>query len=255
MKLLTLDIETTPNVIYDFQLWGNRNTGVNQIIKPSELLCAAYKWYDQEDVFFSYGPNYEFAALWQDIPYYTLRHLYEAVNEADAIVTYNGKKFDMPKLNSAFIEAGFDVPKPYAQIDLYLVVRKMFGWPSNKLDFVAQKLLGSGKKPHEGFDLWAKCMEGDAEAWATMQAYNEHDVVLTERLYDRLKGWVPNHPNALLYDGPEGVVGVACPTCKSTDYQRRGERAYSTGVYARFRCNSCGYWFKENKRLYGSTVR
>lgn len=253
VKILTLDIETTPNIIYDFQLWGNRNTGVSQIIKPSELLCVAYKWHGQEDVFFSYGPNYEFAALWQDKPYYTLRHLYEAVNEADAIVTYNGKKFDIPKLNSAFIEAGFDVPKPYAQIDLYLVVRKMFGWPSNKLDFVAQKLLGVGKKPHEGFELWAKCIEGDQDAWTTMQAYNEQDVVITEMLYDKLKPWIPSHPNVLLYtDDPSGI---ACTYCGSLNYQKRGPRQLATGIYQQYRCNDCGAWFRLTKRQDGSTVR
>lgn len=251
MKILTLDIETTPNVIYDFQLWGNRNTGVNQIIKPSELLCAAFKWYDEDKTRFIRSPAYELETMPDKLV--GLSRLYDAVNEADAIVTYNGKKFDLPKLNSAFIEAGFDVPKPYAQIDLYLIVRKVFGWPSNKLDFVAQKLLGVGKKPHEGFELWAKCMESDPEAWATMQAYNEQDVVITERLYDKLKPWISPHPNVLLYtDDPSGI---ACTYCESLNYQMRGPRQLATGLYQQYRCNDCGAWFRLVKRENGSTVR
>lgn len=250
MKILTLDIESAPNLAHVWQLWGQQHVGLNQLMEASHLLCAAYKWYGEDETSFVVGDEY---AEYRPEGAGFTSHLWKAVSEADAIVTYNGKKYDMPKLNSAFIEAGFDVPAPYAQIDLYQVVRKVFGWPSNKLDFVAQRLLGEGKKEHEGHDLWVKCMAGDPEAWAIMQAYNEQDVRITERLYDKLKPWIPNHPNVLLYtDDPSGI---ACTYCGSLDYQKRGPRQLATGIYQQYRCNDCGAWFRLTKRQDGSTVR
>lgn len=255
MKILTLDIESAPNLAHVWQLWGQQHVGLNQLMEASHLLCVAWKWHSEDEVRFTLGQSYyRFANLLEPSKQsYYMDPLFNAVNEADAIITYNGKKYDMPKLNSAFIEHEYNPPAPYAQIDLYQVVRKVFGWPSNKLDFVAQRLLGEGKKEHEGHDLWVKCMAGDPEAWATMRAYNEQDVRITERLYDKLKPWIPNHPNVLLYtDDPSGI---ACTYCGSLFYQKRGPRQLATGIYQQYRCNDCGAWFRLTKRQDGSTVR
>jgi predicted RNA-binding Zn-ribbon protein involved in translation (DUF1610 family) len=250
MKILTVDIETTPNLAHIWRLWGQQNIGLNQLMESSELLCAAYKWHGEDQTYFVYGPSY-FHIDPEDG--WGLADLYDAVNLADAIVTYNGKKFDIPRLNSAFIENGFDVPAPYQQIDLYQTVKRVFGWPSMKLDYVAGKLLGENKVKHEGHDLWVKCMAGDPEAWARMREYNMQDVVITEKLYDKLLPWIPSHPNVLLYD--ENPSMRACPRCGSSHYQSRGPRQLATGIYQQYRCNDCGAWFRETKRTDGSTVR
>jgi RNase_H superfamily len=256
MKLLTVDIETTPNLAHVWQLWGQQHIGLNQLMESSELLCAAYKWHHQAETYFIVGPSYR--DIVEDVSADNvvdggLKDLYFAVSEADAVITYNGKKFDMPRLNSAFIENGFDVPAPYQQIDLYQTVKRVFGWPSMKLDYVAGKLLGENKVKHEGHDLWVKCMAGDPEAWARMREYNMQDVVITEKLYDKLLPWIPNHPNVLLYDENPGVLG--CPYCGSGRVHRRGERQLSTGLYERYQCQDCKGWLRKTKRLDGTTVR
>lgn len=247
MKILTLDIEMTPNLAHLWQLWGNQHVSLNQLIESSELLCAAWKWHDDSRVRFARGPNYMIAGDWG------LPALYEAVDMADAIVTYNGRKYDMPRLNSAFIENGFDVPRPYTQIDLYQTVKRVFGWPSNKLDYVAQKLLGVGKASHEGHDLWVKCMSGDPDAWARMEEYNKQDVVITELLYDKLKPWIPGHPNTLLYGDEPGVT--ACPRCGSRSFQKRGFSVRATRKYQQYKCNECAGWFSDTRSAEGTTVR
>lgn len=250
MKLLTLDIEMMPNTVHVWDLRNIHYVAPSQVVEYAHFACAAYKFLN-EPIQFVYADRY--------MPDHGdaegLGMLWEAMNQADAIITFNGKKFDIPRLNSAFKEAGFQAPSPYHQIDLYLGLRKTFYWPSMKLDEISKILLGDHKKEHEGHNLWVRCMAGDPEAWKIFREYCEQDVLLTEKLYLDTRGWLPNHPNSLLFDGPEGAVGIACTTCGSSDYQRRGERVFSTGVYARYRCNNCGAWFKEQKRLYGSSVR
>lgn len=248
MKILTLDIEMAPNIVHRWQLYGNDTTALSQLIQPQEMMCAAYKWYGEEPLFVM-APGYQHFMPDED----ELIYLWEAVNEADMLITFNGKKFDLPRLNTAFLEAGYGPPKPYAHVDLYQVMRKEFGNPSNKLDYLTNRLLGHGKVEHEGHDLWVKCMMGDVEAWRKMIKYNLGDVVITEELYDYVKGWIPSHPNILLYDELPGQT--ACPTCGSGNFQRRGPRQLATGIYQQYRCSDCGAWFREVKRLDGATVR
>ena len=247
MKILTLDIETTPNIVHRWQLYGNDTTGLNQLMQPSGLLCAAYKWYGFDEVLYMVADQY------RDKPRYgQLKDLWRAIDDADAVVTYNGKKFDIPRLNTAFIEAELPPPAPYAHIDLYQTIRKTFGFPSMKLDYVSGRLLDSHKTTHQGHDLWVACMMGDPEAWALMEEYNKQDVVLTERLYDKLKPWISGHPNVLLYDENPGQL--SCPVCGGRIH-RRGERQLATGIYERYQCTECFAWSKKVKRLDGATVR
>lgn len=251
MKLLTLDIEMAPNIVHRWQLYGNDSTALSQLIVPQEMMCAAWKWYDDSRTQFCVAPKY-FHFVEDKWP---IEALWEAVDTADTIITYNGKKFDIPRLNTAFLEHGLTPPRPYAQIDLYQVAKKEFGFPSNKLDYITNRLLGHGKVSHHGHDLWVEAMMGDPEAWALMEEYNREDVVITEELYDYIKGWIPSHPNILLYD--ENPEAKACPTCGSLDYQRRGMRQLATGVYQQYQCQNpaCMRWFRDIKRTTGATVR
>lgn len=250
LKILTLDIETKPCVVHRWQLYGNDTTALSQLIVPGGLMCAAYKWYGEDEIKFVVADEYlDMFGTWSR----NVDHLWHALNAADAVITYNGKKFDIPRLNTAFIERQLTPPSPYAHIDLYQTVRKVFGFPSNKLDYVSGRLLDSHKVTHQGHDLWVACMNKDPEAWSLMEEYNKHDVVLTEQLYDKLKPWIPNHPNVLLYDENPEIKG--CPTCGSGRIHRRGERQLATGVYNRYQCNDCFSWFREIKRINGSTVR
>jgi hypothetical protein len=168
-----------------------------------------------------------------------LERIYEMLEEADAVIHYNGTKFDIPTLNKEFLLHDMTPPAPYKQIDLLRTARSQFRFPSNKLDYIAQSL-GLGKKvKHIGHELWIKCMNDDDEAWKMMEEYNKQDVVLLEKVYDKLKAWVKGHPNHGVYEG-----GVCCTNCGSTKYQRRGWAYTQANKYQRFSCNDCGTWFR-----------
>lgn len=248
MKILTLDIESAPSAVYRWQLYGNDTTAVNQIKEAGHLMCFAWKWHGDPVGSTGFGRADRYKRL--NEPGLTTLHV--AMSMADVVVTYNGKKYDIPKLNSAFLEAGLGPPQPYHQVDLYQVIRKNFGEVKNSLEYVAQKYLGHGKVPHEGFDLWVKCMQGDPEAWAKMEEYNRGDVVTTEQLYDKLLPWIPNHPNVLLFE--DDRVGIACPRCASTSYHKEGFKVASTRVYQQYQCNDCRAWFRDTRSFDGTSV-
>lgn len=235
MKILLLDIETAPNLAY---VWGlfKETVNIERIVASGHVLCWAAKWYGDDKV--------HFASIQRRDPANMLSGIHRLLTKADAVVHYNGKSFDIPTLNKEFVSHGLKPPAPYKQIDLLQVARAEFRFPSNKLDYVA-KALGLGEKVrHPGFEMWVKCMAKDAGAWRQMEDYNRHDVVLLERLYNKLKPWIRTHPNHGAYEGCS-----CCPKCGSEKFQQRGYAVTAQYSYKRYQCCACGGWFRGAKSV------
>lgn len=234
MKILILDCETSPNTAHVWGLW-QQNVSINQLMESSYTMCWAAKWLHEKRVMFD--------SMKQSKPKEMIRRVHALLSEADMVVHYHGTSFDIPTLNKEFLLHGMMPPPPVKELDLLRVVRKRFRFPSNKLDYVAQRL-GLGKKfEHEGHTLWIKCMNGDAEAWRTMERYNRHDVILEEKLYKRLLPWISQHANRNLFNSTNDQL--QCPNCGETKYQRRGVQRSATRTYARYQCQACGSWFRD----------
>lgn len=243
MKLLSVDIETSPNVA---DVWGlfNQNVSLNQLRQSTRMICWAAKWHGEKKVMFR--------SEFHDGTEQMIADAHALLDEADAVIHYNGTSFDVPHLNREFLTAGLNPPSPFQQIDLVRTAKKKFRFPSNKLQYVSTAVGLPGKVQHSGHDLWVRCLAGDAAAWGLMRRYNRQDVVLTEQLYDRLLPWIGSHPNRAMIDG---VVGHACPKCGSTDVQRRGVSRTLVSTFQRFQCNACGSWSRAGRRETGADLR
>lgn len=230
MKVLTLDIETTPHDAYVWGIW-QQNIGLHMLKDPTRMMAWAAKWEEKDEVLFASERNYSREDM--------IAEVYDLVNEADAVVHYNGIAFDMKHLNREFVEQGLAPPTKYKNIDLLRVVKQCFKFPSNKLEYVARVLLGEGKMDTGGFDLWVRCLKGEATAWKTMENYNIADVLLTERLYQRIQGWIPSHPNRALWIADQ--ENPICPNCGSTHVVANGaEYPARVNEYQRYKCMDCG---------------
>lgn len=217
--------------------WGlwDQNISINQILDHTEVMCFGAKWKGKDKVIFKSSHHHGKKEMLQEI--------HKLIDEADAVVGWNSAAFDMKHLNREFLEAGMFPPSPTRDIDLMRAVKAKFKFPSNKLDYVAQKLGVGAKVKHSGFDLWIKCMAGNNKAWKEMKEYQIQDVELLVELYDKLLPWIPAHPNTALYDDVEG----GCTSCSSLRLERRGFAISSTGKYQRYQCKDCGSWMKGSK--------
>lgn len=238
LRLLLVDIETKPSLAYVWGLW-DQNVGLNQLVESGETLCWAAKWVGEDDV--------EFRSTHHDGRRTMVDRMWELLDTADAVIHYNGRRFDIPHLNRDFLQADLTPPSPYKQIDLLATARKKFKFASNKLAYVSKALGFEGKVGHEGFDLWVKCMAGDEDAWAKMREYNIQDMVLLEGLYRRLLPWIDSHPSY-------GAVRMedGCPRCGEHALRPRGFDHTKVGKYQRYRCSSCGSWSRDTLRVGGS---
>jgi DNA polymerase elongation subunit (family B) len=235
VKILLLDIETSPNTAHVWGLW-QQNVSLNQLLESSYTMCYSAKWLGEKQIYFD--------SVQKSTSKSMLIGIHSLLELADAVVHYNGTKFDMPTLNKEFLIHKMTPPAPSKQIDLLRVVKSQFRFPSNKLDYVAQRL-GLGKKAsHEGHILWIKCMNNDKAAWKIMEKYNIQDVLLLEKLYKRLLPWIKIPINQALFKDR-----MACPTCGGNSLVCSGRRVTTVGTYQRYRCNSCGSWSQDTKSL------
>lgn len=233
MRILTLDIETRPALAYIWRMF-DENIPLARLEEAGETICFAAKWVDEKQVIFAsefHDGRAEMAQIARDL-----------MDEADAIVHYNGTRFDMKHLRREIILHGIAPPSKHRDIDLLSVVRTQFKFDSNKLDHVASELGLGSKVKHDGFELWRQCMAGDPKAWKRMKRYCVGDVKLTEALFKVLQAWIPHLPNAALYDGGDHVCGN--PLCGSTDLMRRGFAYTPTRKYQKWQCKSCGRYMR-----------
>lgn len=229
-RILLVDIETFPNLYYAWRLWEGRALDIK---KFSSIVCFSAKWLHGKQVTLALP---DFGGSEKKL----IRALWNLVNNADILVAHNGRAFDFGRMNAQFIKHGLNPPSPTQKIDTKRAAKEAFGFDSNSLDNLCQFLNLGGKLNTGGYELWQKCMENDPKAWAKMKKYNAHDVVLLEKLYLKLRPWMPKHPNVTLYRGQ-------CPKCGSARLHSRGVYRSTTRIYRKFQCAACGGWTRSTR--------
>ena len=231
-KILFIDIEWEPAQAYVWRLWGKQSISPDQLIDEGGMLCFCAKW--------SHKKEYLFYSKWDDGRNNMAQAALDLLTEADAVVTYNGDKFDIPKLTGEIVLAGLTPPPPPTSIDLIKTVRK-FGFIMNRLAYIGP-LLGAGKKvKHQGFTLWTDVMNGVAKAERTMKRYCIQDVKLLVDLYKEIKPYIRNHPHL-------GKEARACGCCGSHKVHKRGYRRTKHYLVQRLQCQNCGAWQDGTRR-------
>ena len=241
MRILAVDIETAPNLAMVWDLWSTKGVPPSAVTQATTMLCWAASWIGE--------PKITFRSVYHHGRDKMIADIHKLLNEADAVVHYNGQKFDIPYIQMEFVRLGLDPPSPFKHIDLLKVVRKNFNFPSNKLALVSKELGLPGKIENEGFPLWVKVMNNDPQAWKRMKKYNIRDTEMLEDLYFKLRPWATNLPSYASMTG-ENV----CPACGSDKLERRGFEYTKTCKYQRFWCQVCGKWSRAVRRTSGTGV-
>jgi DNA polymerase elongation subunit (family B) len=228
-KILTIDIETSPNLVFAWGMW-DQNISVSQLIEPSRILCFAAKWMDQKKVIFHDEREGRMEML---------KAAWDLLNEADIIIGYNHEKFDIPHLNREFLTAGMPPPSPAQYIDLLKINRQRFKFVSNKLGFVTDQLGLETKLETGGQELWNAVLKGDEKAWRKFRKYNIQDVLITEQLFELLAPW-----GKLPHKGMWNGQMRSCYMCGSNNMSIMGFLYGKVMAYPKLQCNDCGAWNK-----------
>lgn len=225
-RVLTVDIETSPNLVYTWGIW-QQNVSISQIVEPSRVLCFAAKWLGDKQV--------QFFSEYHDGREAMIQAAWELYNEADVVVTYNGVRFDNAHLQREWLLAGFSPPKPWIDCDLLVEVKRHFKFQSNKLAFVTDQTGLPTKLDTGGQSLWNAVMNNDGKAWEKFKNYNRQDVKITEQLFLFLQKWIKG-PHSGQWTGRM----FSCYACGSDDLTFSGVQRYRTLSYPTVTCSRCG---------------
>lgn len=234
--VLSIDIETLPILGYTWNVW-NTNIYSNQVEKDWSLLSYSAKWIDSGKIISDILTTKE--ALNREDKRLA-SGIWNLLNKSSVVITHNGRRFDIKKINTRFWKHGLHRPSSYKVIDTLVAAKSVFGLTYNTLDFIA-KYIGLQEKLDTDFELWRRCDRGEKEALQYMREYNENDVVMQEEIYLNMREWIPGHPNLSIYTKLENV----CPICLGENFKEIGLFTANIYQYKEYRCNSCGSVFHD----------
>ena len=229
-RRLFFDIETAPNIGVFFSAGYKLNIGYQSIIKERAIICICYKWEGDKEVTSLEWDNNQCDKK-------MLEKFIQVANTADEMVGHNGLKFDLNWIRTRCLLHKIDMFPNYTVIDTLTIARAKFKFNSNKLDYIA-KFLGIGKKIKTDFDLWKNILlNKDKIAMAKMVKYCKGDVILLQKVYDRLK-------NHIIVKSHFGKVFKqdrgSCPECGGDEIVIKTTRYTSAGSKrVQYQCNIC----------------
>jgi len=231
LRVLFYDLETSPLLAY---IWRPADDYVtmDRLIHDSWLICWSAKWAHETKIHTGLVTTQE--AIDQDDSR-IVQELAEMIRSADIIVAHNGDRFDLPRFNARLLLLGQEPLGPVQTIDTLTLARKNFALAYNKLDYLAE-ILGFGNKLKTDFALWRNAYHGDPKALKQMSRYNVKDVVLLEKVFNKLKPYVKGLKRLM---EPDYYNEFACPFCGSDDLVKRGLVRSQSSTFQRYQCGGC----------------
>ncbi len=250
-KILFIDIETAPIVAYVWSLF-NVNISLNQIKEDWYILSFSAKWLHEPASKMIFESQEKIKPMNNDKK--LVQSLWTLLDEADIIVTQNGKRFDEKKINARM---AIHKMKPYSSIkhiDILELNKKHFGFTSNKLEYVSNILNKKHKKlkhiKFPGQELWNECLKGNPAAWKEMRKYNPVDVLALEEAYKYIITWGNPYNFNLWRNGVEHVC-----TCGSKRFKENGTDKRGVSMVRRYKCLDCGAEVRDRENLFSREKR
>lgn len=234
MKILLFDIESSLSEVLTFEFF-DANIPHTNIRTERFIHCISWKFYGEDKIYsvsvlddpkrFKKNPHDDT---------HVLKVFSEAIKKADALTGHNSNSFDIKMIQGRLLLNGLPPLSNFQSYDTYRIAKKLFRLPSNKLDYLA-KVLGLGKKTNNPSDLWQRAFDGDVKALKQMVKYNRNDVVILEKVFEKLMPHVKNNP---LKRSEEAVCKN--PACGSVQVRLKGTRMTKSGRNQEYCCVLCG---------------
>lgn len=249
-KIVFFDLETLPNLKEILKVFPSLGQWPGRTLKASinSIICFGFKELGKDHPVKVINA-WDFENWTQDVnddgP--LVRAAYEILSEADAVVTYNGIKFDWPFFQTRLIKNGLaPLNKQIKHIDVCRVIKRNLFLYSNSLKDTGPFFTTDKEKmEHEGWSLWVKTHWKDPEAMKTMSEYCSVDVLVLEELFNKVRPFINDLPNYNLFHREKEHV---CPKCASTRLHPRGYYLTKTRRYKRYVCEDCNSWSRTDAR-------
>lgn len=246
-KILLFDIETHLKSAMLFR-HGKQYVNASSFKDYDTMICWSAKWIGDTEVFGDVQTSKE--ANNRDHKRIT-KSLWEMLSEADFTISHNGINFDIPMVNTFFVEERLGMPNLFRNIDTCQIARKNFKFESNAMDYLCKRLGLNDGKIKTDISLWEGCYEGNQESLDYMFNYNKMDSVVLEDLYNVFIPYVQNFPNMGIWGD---VNESKCPYCGGTNFHEKGFKYTPQGKFISYRCE-CQALFRSKNNLLSKEFR
>jgi predicted PolB exonuclease-like 3'-5' exonuclease/predicted RNA-binding Zn-ribbon protein involved in translation (DUF1610 family) len=238
-RIVCFDIETVPDLLAARHVWPGLSNYPGLTFRGSINSVACFGW-KVLDV----GKRAECLNAWDFKAWKVninddrelMESVYEILKDANAVITQNGKRFDLPFIQTRLAKWKLPLLPEIKHIDTKLLMKKLSLF-SNSLKYGGEFLTEERKMENEGWQLWEDVCDKKPEAMKKMTTYCKQDVVTTEALFKRLIPFAKDLPNYNLF---RNDAIECCPNCGSFEIKRDGIRVAKTKTFQRFRCGDCG---------------
>jgi hypothetical protein len=239
-KRLFFDIETSPNIVFSWNIGYNLNISYENILTERAVICICYKY--------EHDKNVKYLTWDKGNDVEMLKEFSKILNEADEVIGHNCDKYDIKWFRTRCLKFGISVTPYITSIDTLKEAKKYFRFNSNRLDYIGQ-YLGVGKKMETGgFQLWKDIvMKNSKLAMTTMVQYCKQDVMLLEEVYHKFNPYIKHktYIGKLTDVESKGI----CPECDSDKIHKHKLRVSAAGRYTQqYKCASCGKYHSVSVR-------
>lgn len=245
-KRLFFDIETSPNLVFSWNVGYDVRIDYDNIIKERAIICICYKFEGEKKVHHLTWNKGDDKKM--------LQRFAEIINTADEVIGHNSDRFDIKWVRTRCVYHGISMTHDIKSIDTLKAARGKFKFNSNKLDYLG-KYLGLGEKLETGgFSLWKDIvLRNDKKALEKMVKYCKQDVILLEQIFQKLNPYIPHKTNcAVMFDRN----AKACPECLSDNTVVNKYRISASGLKSvTLQCKSCGKYFSVPETKYDKAIQ
>lgn len=208
------------------------------------MLCVGYRWEGEKKI---YCPSLaDFPKLHKKDPTddtELCKEITKVLTQADVVVTWYGRRYDIPFIQSRCLANNLPPIPDLTQIDLWETARSKLKLYSNRLAVVQGFLeLPEEKTPIEA-KHWVRAKCGFKEDLNYVIKHCVADIEILEQAYEKMKPLIRPCP-ALYLPKKIGTEEIACIKCGATHVHKHGMYVCSTRRYIRLQCQKCGAWFK-----------
>jgi hypothetical protein len=251
-RVVLFDLERLPGE-FTRDIWEPRDLARLNYLHPDQwtkrpaTLCASWLVYGEK------RPG--FVAAWEnpDDPWHVARTMRGVLHgDSTVAVTFNGRRADLKWLRQDWAQAQIPTPRPFKDIDLFLVARAAFALESKSLAYLADFLGLPGKHGRYDAAEAKAAAAGDEKAQRRLKRYSVQDSRLMAPVLDRLRPYIRGGPNLGI---PHLDDERRCPVCGGPDLVRDGWTYTGITAFAAYHCTGCGSWSRSKHRRHSVEMR
>ena len=246
IKRLFWDIETSPNVGFSWRIGSKVFLTHETIIHERQIMCICWKWEGEKKVYeLRWTDN---GILLNDKA--MVRAFERTLFRADEVVAHNGDSFDIRWYNGRHIIHGLDPIPASKTVDTYKMAARHLNLNCHKLDYLAKILFGE-RKIKTDYEWWREChpltqpsRKKRKVGLDKMVRYCKKDVVLLERVWNRLRDFDPPASHAGVFLRGDQFYKWSCPHCASLSVIKAKTRVTAKGtIQHQMKCKDCGRYY------------